>query len=236
MKDYNNIPNHIAIVMDGNRRWAKSHNLPVLEGHRRVVTGVLEKLIAHASKRGVKYLTLWAWSTENWKRDEGEVKGIMNLLRWGFGKFGQKMHKNGIQIRVIGDMRKLDPDIQKSISDLITLTKNNSRITVTFALNYGGRDELLRAIQNLQIYKSTNKQIIEKISEKEFSQFLDTKDIPDPDLIIRTGGEQRLSGFLLWQCQYSELLFVPWYMPDFTSLKLDEAIEEYTLRQRRFGN
>jgi undecaprenyl diphosphate synthase len=232
MKQYNTVPNHIAIVMDGNRRWAKSHNLPVLEGHRRVVTGVLEKLIAHASSRGVKYLTLWAWSTENWKRDEKEVKGIMNLLRWGFGTFGQKMHKNGIQIRVIGDMTKLDPDIQKSINGLIELTKNNSRITVTFALNYGGRDEMIRAINKWRVSSMNH----EPITMNQFSNYLDTAGIPDPELIIRTGGEQRLSGFLLWQCQYSELLFAPWYMPDFTSLKLDEAIEEYGLRQRRFGS
>jgi undecaprenyl diphosphate synthase len=218
--------------MDGNRRWARAHNLPVLEGHRRVVTDVLEKLIAHASKRGVKYLTLWAWSTENWKRDEKEVKGIMNLLRWGFGKFGQKMHKKGIQIRVIGDMTKLDPDIQKSINSLITLTKNNSRITVTFALNYGGRDEMIRAINKWRVSSVNNK----PITADQFSTYLDTAGIPDPELIIRTGGERRLSGFLLWQCQYSELFFAPWYMPDFTSLKLDEAIEEYAIRQRRFGS
>jgi undecaprenyl diphosphate synthase len=224
-------PKHIAIIMDGNRRWAKEHNLPVLEGHRRVVTGTLEKLIAHATKVGVKYLTLWAWSTENWKRDEDEVKGIMNLLRWGFGTFGEKMHKNGIQIRVIGDMTKLDPDIQKSINNLIFLTKNNSRITVTFAINYGGRDEIIRAINKWSVSSMNH----EPITMNRFFNYLDTTGTPDPELIIRTGGEQRLSGFLLWQSEYSELLFVPWYMPDFSPEKLDEAIEEYAVRQRRFG-
>jgi undecaprenyl diphosphate synthase len=225
------IPEHIAIIMDGNRRWASEHNLPVLEGHRRVVNTVLEKLVEHAAKIGVKYLTFWAWSTENWKRDEGEVKGIMNLLRWGFGHFGEKMHKNGIHIRVIGDLSKLDPDIQKSIRELIDLTKNNTRITATLALNYGGRDEIIRAINRWHTSLTNS----EPLTMKRFSHFLDTAGIPDPEFIIRTGGEQRLSGFLLWQCQYSELYFAPWYMPDFTPERLDEAIEEYSSRQRRFG-
>jgi undecaprenyl diphosphate synthase len=225
------IPKHIAIIMDGNRRWARDHGLPVLEGHRRVVSTVLEALIGHAAEVGVTHLTLWAWSTENWKRDEKEVKGIMNLLRWGFGKFGERMHKNGIRIRAIGDLSKLDPDIQKSIRQLVDLTKANTRITVIFALNYGGRDEIIRAINKWHASSGNDKPII----MNRFSDFLDTTGIPDPEFIIRTGGEQRLSGFLLWQSEYSELFFVPWYMPDFTPKKLDEAIEEYVSRQRRFG-
>jgi undecaprenyl diphosphate synthase len=228
------IPRHIAIIMDGNRRWAREHKLPPLEGHRRVAGAVLEKLIAHAAKTGVKYLTLWAWSTENWKRDKGEVLGIMNLLRQGFGRFGEKMYKNGIQMKVIGDIAKLDPDIQTSIQKLIERTKNNNRITAIFALNYGGRDEILRAIKKIIAQTAKNKQQT-TFTEKVFSGMLDTAGIPDPDLIIRTGGEERLSGFLLWQSQYSELYFAPWYMPDFTPEKLDEAIEEYESRQRRFG-
>jgi undecaprenyl diphosphate synthase len=221
------IPKHIAIIMDGNRRWAKEHNLPSIEGHRRVVTSVLEKLISHASELGITHLTLWAWSTENWGREKVEVTGIMNLLRWGFGHFGEKMHKKGIQIRVIGDITKLAPDIQKSINELVALTKNNTRITVVFALNYGGRDEIIRAIKKIQ--QPNN------ITIQQFSNYLDTAGIPDPEFIIRTGGEQRLSGFLLWQSQYSELYFAPWHMPDFTPEKLDKAIEEYDSRQRRFG-
>jgi len=225
------VPKHIAIIMDGNRRWACDHNLPAIEGHRRVVTSVLEKLISHASTLGVTHLTLWAWSTENWKRDEKEVSGIMNLLRWGFGHFGEKMHKKGIQIRVIGDISKLDADIQKSISGLVQRTGNNTRITVVFALNYGGRDEIIRAINKWYTSPAKNT----PITTTRFSDYLDTAGVPDPELIIRTGGEERLSGFLLWQCQYSELYFVPWYMPDFTPAKFDEAIAEYEKRCRRFG-
>lgn len=223
------IPKHIAIVMDGNRRWAREHNLPILEGHRRVVNDVLEKLIQHAGDEGVQYLTLWAWSTENWRRDKEEVKGIMNLLRWGFGRFGEKMHKKGMRIKVIGDIEKLDPDIQKSIRDLIELTKHNTKITVIFALNYGGRDEILRAVNKLIAARENG------VNQKIFETYLDTAGIPDPDIIVRTGGENRLSGFLLWQSEYSELYFADWYMPEFTPLRLDEIIEEFAKRRRRFG-
>lgn len=223
------LPDHIAIIMDGNRRWAREHNLPVLEGHRRVVGGVLERLIGHAADLGIGYLTLWAWSTENWKRTEEEVSGIMNLLRWGFKKFGDRMHKKGIRIRVIGDTKKFSPDIQETLSGLIEKTKNNSRITVIFALNYGGRDEIVRAIRAIPETERG------AMTEEEFSGLLDSSGIPDPELVIRTGGEQRLSGFLLWQTQYSELYFAPWYMPDFTPEHLDEAIGEYSTRIRRFG-
>lgn len=228
-------PQHIAIIMDGNRRWARERGLPVLEGHRRVAGPVLEKLIEHTAKRGVRYLTLWAFSTENWKRDPLEVKGVMSILRHGFKAYGMKMHKKGIQIRTIGDLSKFPKDIQTSINDLIELTKDNTRITVVFALNYGGRDEIVRAINNLLIYKSTNMQMNKKITEEEFSQLLDTNGIPDPELIIRPGFEQRLSGFLLWQSRYSELYFPKFYMPDFTPQRLDEALEEFRERKRRFG-
>lgn len=220
------IPKHVAIIMDGNRRWARERNLPVLEGHRRVVNDVLESLIEHASDTGVEYLTLWAWSTENWKRNIQEVKGIMNLLRWGFGSFGEKMHKKGIRIRVIGDIEGFDSDIRESIGKLVEKTKDNTKITVVFALNYGGRDEIIR---------SFNKAISHQLTVESFSKYLDTAGIPDPDLIIRTGGEKRLSGFLLWQSEYSELYFVDWYMPDFTPARFDEAIEEFNSRRRRFG-
>lgn len=233
--------NHIAIIMDGNRRWAKEHGLPVLEGHRRVVDVVLEPLIEHAADCGIKYLTLWAWSTENWKRDSKEVKGIMNLLRYGFKTFGEQMHKKGIRIKVIGDISSFDEDIQKLLSFYIEKTKENTKITIIFALNYGGRNEIVRAIN-----KTRNSKLETSfgpaqdgpnfdISEEYFSKFLDTAGIPDPEIIVRTGGEKRLSGFLLWQSQYSELFFESWHMPEFLPEKLDEIIREYTLRQRRFG-
>ena len=215
------IPKHIAIIMDGNRRWAKEHNLPAIEGHRRVATQILEPLIEHAADMGIEYLTLWAWSTENWKRAVDEVGGIMKLLRWGFGVYGERMHKKGMRVKVIGDISKLDKEIQKQLEDLVELTKNNTRITVVFALNYGGRDEIMRAVR--------------KAGKENFTNFLDTSGIPDPDMIIRPGGEKRLSGFLLWQSQYSELYFADWYMPEFTPEKLDEAVEEFARRKRRFG-
>jgi undecaprenyl diphosphate synthase len=228
------IPSHIAIIMDGNRRWAKERNLPALEGHRRVVDHILEPLIEHASVCGIQYLTLWAWSTENWKRDSSEVKGIMNLLRYGFGTFGDRMHANGIRIQVIGNTTEFDPDIQELLNRYVEKTKANTKITVTFALNYGGRDEILRAVNTL--HKNTNTETQNtKITEETFSQMLDTANTPDPDMIVRTGGEKRLSGFLLWQSQYSELFFEDWYMPDFTPDKLDNLLMEFSKRQRRFG-
>jgi undecaprenyl diphosphate synthase len=226
------IPNHIAIIMDGNRRWAKAHGLPPIAGHQKVASDVLEPLVEHASKLGVKYLTLWAFSTENWRRTPAELTGLMNIFRQALKTFGLKMHQKGIKIKMIGDLSKFAPDIQKDVNYLIDLTKDNTRITVIFALNYGGRDEVIRAI-NKNFSKLTNNH--EQITINRFSEHLDTSGIPDPELIIRTGGEQRLSGFLLWQSEYSELYFPEFYMPDFTPEKLDEAITEYQNRQRRFG-
>ncbi len=220
------IPSHIAIIMDGNRRWAREHNLPALEGHRRVVDKILEPLIEHAAALGVRHLTLWAWSTENWKRESSEVKGIMNLLRYGFSTFGDRMHAQGIRILVIGNTADFDADIQVLLNRYVEKTKNNTKITVTFALNYGGRDEIIRALQKTENPIKTTDQ---------FSQLLDTAGTPDPDMIVRPGGEKRLSGFLLWQSQYSELFFEDWYMPDFTPDKLDMLIDAFGERQRRFG-
>jgi len=228
--------------MDGNRRWAVKNGLPAIEGHRYVATNILENLIEHAADLGIKYLTLWAWSTENWSRGKNEVTGIMNILRWGFGKFGDKMHKRGIRILAIGDATKLAPDIQKLIAYYVNKTSSNSRITVIFAVNYGGRDEIIRSIKrlaneiiNMHIDQERVRKQINNFTIQQFNNYLDTAGIPDPDLIIRTGGEKRLSGFLLWQCQYSELIFVDWYMPDFTPTRLDQSITEYNRRQRRFG-
>jgi len=214
------IPNHIAIIMDGNRRWARLRKLPALAGHSEVANHVLEKLVEHAAKRGVKYMTFWAFSTENWKRAESEVKGIMFILKQSLGPFGKKMMEKGVKLLVIGDLTRIDEKLQKSIAEVVEKTKHNSRITVTIALNYGGRDEIRRAVQKFG---------------KEFEKHMDTAGIPDPDFIIRTGGEQRLSGFLLWQSEYSELYFPEYLMPDFTPEKLDEAIEEFEKRKRRFG-
>lgn len=227
MKTVQKIPKHIAIIMDGNRRWATERGLPPVAGHKKVAEDMLEPLVEHAYNRGVEYLTFWAFSTENWNRNPVEVSGIMSIFRKSLQVFGQKMHKKGIRIRMIGDLGKFSSDIRKSVTELIELTKNNKRITVVFALNYGGRDEIMRAINRIDKGK--------EISQGRFSDLLDTSGIPDPELIVRTGGEQRLSGFLLWQSEYSELYFPSWYMPEFTPEKLDEVIEEYNKRQRRFG-
>lgn len=227
------VPNHVAIIMDGNRRWAREHHLPVLEGHRRVANDVLEKLVEHAADSGVSYLTVWAFSTENWGREGSEVRGIMRILREGLKRFGQKMHKKGVRVRMIGDITRFDPDIQAALTGLFELTKLNTRITVVFALNYGGRDEIVRAINAM--HKSEAYSSEEPVTASSFSQFLDTSDMPDPELIIRTGGEERLSGFLLWQSEYSELFFAPWYMPDFTPVRFDEALADFAGRKRRFG-
>ncbi len=232
MKAQQHNPKHIAIIMDGNRRWAKERNLPILEGHRRVANSVLEPLIKHASEMGIEYLTFWAWSTENWSRDLGEVKGIMSLLRWGFGHFGEKLHKNGVRIRMIGDISKFDRDIKQQITALIEKTKHNKAITAVFALNYGGRDEMLRAMEKMNNDKKTKAL---DVTPETFSQYLDTAGIPDPELIVRTGGEKRLSGFLLWQCEYSELYFADWHMPDFTIARFNEIVRDFETRQRRFG-
>jgi undecaprenyl diphosphate synthase len=227
------IPKHIAIIMDGNRRWAVKRGLPPIAGHKKVAEDMLE----HAYNIGVKYLTFWAFSTENWRRDPAEVSGIMSIFRKSLQVFGQRMHKKGIRIQMIGDLSKFSSDIQKSVMDLIELTKNNKNITVVFALNYGGRDEIVRAIEKTITNQKSLPAQAGKIKnlKSTFSSHLDTAGIPDPELIVRTGGEQRLSGFLLWQSEYSELYFPTWYMPEFTSEKLDEVIEEYNFRQRRFG-
>ena len=221
------IPQHIAIIMDGNRRWARKLGLPVLSGHQKVADEVLEPLVEHAAKCGVRFITFWAFSTENWQREKSEVEGIMRIFRHVIGKRWQRLHEKGVRVRVIGDMSKFAPDIQDSLRKVIEQTKDNKKITAIFALNYGGRDEIVRAIHKLDKTKEAE--------ESDLSAVLDTAGIPDPELIIRTGGEQRLSGFLLWQSEYSELYFPSFYMPEFTPEKLDEAIEEYASRQRRFG-
>ncbi len=223
----NNIPQHIAIIMDGNRRWAREHGLPILEGHRRVADKVIEPLIEYAAKRGVKYMTFWAFSTENWQRSAQEVRGIMAIFRHVIKKRWARLHEKGVRVLVIGDLSKFPQDIQKALDDVVGQTKNNTTITAVFALNYGGRDEIVRAIRKLLSNSELN--------EETLASLLDTSGIPDPELIIRTGGEQRLSGFLLWQSEYSELYFPTWYMPDFTPERLDEAIDEFGKRKRRLG-
>ncbi|MEO8581556.1 MAG: polyprenyl diphosphate synthase [Patescibacteria group bacterium] len=225
------IPQHIAIIMDGNRRWAKQHKLQALQGHQYVTEKVIEPLVDACVEFGVPYLTLWAFSTENWKRDQSEVEGLMKLFRRAFAKSVQDLHKKGVRLNYIGDLTKFPKDIQESVAEWIEISKNNTKITVTFALNYGGQDEILRAIKKA----AQNGEELQNITAAEFSQYLDTNTIPDPDLLIRPGGEQRLSGYLPWQSVYAELYFTDILMPDFGREELHKAIEEYGNRWRRFG-
>lgn len=220
MLDKTKIPRHVAIIMDGNRRWAKKQGLSAVGGHNFVVDKVIEPIIEHCGDLGIKYLTLWAFSTENWKRDPVELSGIMELFKRGvMGKLGDLI-KKGARLRFIGDLTKFSKDLQVGMSRAVEESKDNTGINVTLALNYGGRDEIKRAVEKGGV---------------EFEKYLDTAGMQDPDLIIRTGGEQRMSGFMMWQSAYSEFYFNETLMPDFTVDKFDEAIEEYQKRQRRFG-
>jgi len=239
------IPQHIAIIMDGNRRWARKRGLPIIAGHRKVADKMLEPLVEHAAKKGVKFITFWAFSTENWQRNKKEIAGIIRIFRHVVRKRWQKLHEKGVRVEVIGDISKFPADLQTSLAKVVEETKNNQTITAVFALNYGGRDEIVRAInrvisrQTSDIRQKHDQAPVPaeswKLTTESFTEFLDTFGIPDPDMIVRTGGEQRLSGFLLWQSQYSELFFAPWYMPEFTPEKLDVVIEEFAKRQRRYG-
>lgn len=220
MLDQANIPNHIAIIMDGNRRWAKAKGLPVIAGHAYAVEKTVEELIERAGELGVEYLTLWAFSTENWGRAEDEVTGVMNLFRKALQNKVGKFIEKGARLRLIGDMSRFSSDIQEGMKRAMLASEKNTKITVAFALNYGGRDEIKRAVQ---------------VGGADFEKNLDTYEMPDPDLIIRTGGEQRTSGFLMWSGAYAEWYFTDLLFPDFTPEKLDLAIEEYQNRQRRFG-
>lgn len=224
-------PQHVAIIMDGNRRWARQHGLEMMKGHEKVAEEVIEKLSLHAIKRGVSYLTLWAFSTENWHRSQQEVGALMDLFRKAFTRSAEQLHKNGIRLQTIGDLSLFPADIQQNIAKWIELTAPNDKLTVSFALNYGGRDEITRAVR--QIVKSGV--TAAAVTPELLSANLDTATIPDPDFIIRPGGELRLSGYLPWQSVYSELYFTDTLMPDFEEAAFDAALAEYARRQRRFG-
>jgi undecaprenyl diphosphate synthase len=197
-------------------------------GHKRVVEERIEELIDHAGRIGIPFITFWAFSTENWGREAEEVKGIMNLFRWAFAHKAKKMVEKGARLKVIGDMSRFDVDLQEGMKQWMEVSKNNTKITVTFALNYGGRDEIVRAINKAV-------RMVRAVREEDIEACLDTTGMPDPDLIIRTSGEQRLSGFMPWQAVYSELYFTDTLMPDFGKTELDKALEEYGRRERRRG-
>lgn len=233
--DTSKLPQHVAIIMDGNRRWAKAHGMNPLEGHRQVTDGVLEELVDRCIELKIPYLTLWAFSTENWDRDRAELQGMMQLFRYGLGKKTESLFNKGVRINILGELNRFPEDIAETSRQWMQKTKDNTKIVVTFALNYGGRDEMTRAFNRfLQAQGDKNaKDIV--FDEKVMAQYLDTADLPDPDLIIRPGGQFRLSGFMPWQSVYAELYFSDVLMPDFGVEKFDEALADYQSRQRRFG-
>src|SRR5258708_269430 len=220
---------HVALIMDGNRRWAKERGLPVFAGHRRGYKKI-ETIINYAVKKDIKYVTFWAFSTENWKRDKKEISFLMDIFRKAFtSKNMKKMMGKGVKIHVLGDLTPFPADIVANIHQVLEDSKDNTKIQVNIALNYGGRAEILRVVANLLQDKP------KEVTEELFSQYLYTIGQPDPDLIIRTGGEMRLSGYLPWQTVYSELYFTQLYWPDFDEKEFEKAITEYYMRERRFG-
>ncbi len=228
------VPQHVAIILDGNGRWAKQHGMPRNYGHTQGAKNV-ETICREAWNLGIKYLTVYAFSTENWNRPEDEVRALMKLLRNYMKNCMKTAEKNHMRVRVIGDISKLDPDIQKSIFRLEDFSKDQDGLNFQIAINYGSRDEMLRGMRKMLGDYKEGRFSLEELNEQRFEDYLDTRGIPAPDLLIRTSGELRLSNYLLWQLAYSELYFteVPW--PDFTKEELVKAIEDYNKRDRRYG-
>ena len=228
------IPTHVAIIMDGNGRWAKKRLMPRNFGHK-AGAKVVEQICEDAYNLGIKYLTVYAFSTENWKRTVEEVTGIMNLLRNYLKDCIERASKNNMRVRVIGDRTALDADIVERIEELEKMTAQYDGLQFTIALNYGGRDEILRAVKKIASNVKEGTLDVENIDETCISSYLDTNDIPDPDLMIRTSGELRLSNYLIWQLAYCEFYFTDVLWPDFNKEELIKAVEKYNQRDRRFG-
>lgn len=233
MENIDNIPSHIAIIMDGNRRWAKKNNLQSAQGHKEGAEN-LKRLSKFANKLGIKYMTVYAFSTENWKRTEEEVGAIMKLLKFYILDFF-KSDDNNIKVKVIGRMEDLPKDLSIEIKKIEEKTKNNTGMTLNIAFNYGGRDEIVRATRNIAQKVKNNEIEIEDINEDLISNNLYTAGQPDPDLLIRTSGEERISNFLPWQISYSEFVFTDKYWPEYSEEDLLESIAIYQKRTRRFG-
>ena len=227
-------PNHVAIIMDGNGRWAKARRLPRVAGHRRG-TDAVRRVVRGAGDLGIPMLTLFAFSTENWTRPADEVSDLMGLLRHYLRSELEELRKNGVRLRVIGNRDGLASDIVGDIADAESMTRGNSRIDVNICINYGSRDEILRATRSLARQVAAGELAADGIDANLFERELLTAGLPDPDLLIRTSGEQRISNFLLWQCAYSELVFVDTLWPDFGKEELEKAIIEFRRRERRYG-
>ena len=227
-------PRHIAIIMDGNGRWAKARGLPRVAGHQRGVDA-LRGVVEAGQEMGIDYLTLYAFSSENWKRPPTEVDDLMGLLRLYLRRELRDLHRNGVRIRFIGEWRRLAPDIVKLIGDAERTTSDNSGLTLVIAVNYGSHREIVEASRQIAVAVSDGSMSLDEIDETTFASHLHTDGIPDPDLVIRTSGEQRLSNFLLWQACYAELVFMDVLWPDFTKSSLEQAIDEYHHRERRYG-
>jgi len=227
-------PNHVAIIMDGNGRWAKARGLPRVAGHRRGADAV-RRVVRGAGELGIPVLTLFAFSTENWTRPADEVNDLMGLLRHYLRNELDELHRNGAKLRVIGNREGLAADIVRDISDAENMTRSNSRIDVNICINYGARAEILQAIRSLARQVAAGELSADRIDEDCFESELLTSGVPDPDLLIRTSGEQRISNFMLWQCAYAELVFVDTLWPDFGKEHLEQAIAEFRRRERRYG-
>jgi len=224
------LPGHVAIIMDGNGRWAKQRGLPRLAGHR-AGTENIRRVIEGFAEHGVRYLTLYAFSTENWARPQAEVRGLLRILEEVIERETRNLHEKGVRLRHLGRLDGLSGRLQRAVNDAIELTKGNTRITVNIAFNYGGRAEILDAIRRM-LQDGVK---LEQVDDALFSKYLYTADLPDPDLIIRTAGEMRLSNFLIWQAAYSEYYSTPVFWPDFDRVEIEKALLAYSQRERRFG-
>ena len=229
-----NLPVHIAIIMDGNRRWAKEKDFETKQGHKEGAEN-LKRIAKYANEIGIKYLTVYAFSTENWKRTEEEVGALMFLLKWYLNDLLNSSDLDNVKINVLGDITRLDPGIQKLILKLEDKTKDYTGLKLNIAFNYGGRDEITRAVKSIATSVKNNEISVEDINEDLISNNIYTAGMPDPDLLIRPGGEKRISNFLPWQLSYTEFIFTDKYWPDFNRDDLDEAILEYERRNRKFG-
>ena len=234
MDNISNIPQHVAIILDGNGRWAKEKGMPRNYGHMQGAKAV-EDILVDARDIGIKYLTVYAFSTENWSRPETEVSALMTILRNYLKTSIKKSMKNNVRCRVIGDKSGLSADIQDAIAELENATAGNTGLTFTIAINYGSRDEITRAVRKVAAKVESGEITAQQITDKMIAENLDTNYLPDPDLLIRTCNEQRISNYLLWQCAYTEFYFTPVAWPDFNKEELLKAVEAYGNRTRKFG-